>query len=282
MLRQLVGRFAIRPIRRKIDHLRFGLGRLLSKRPLKGNWKPAGNPRVLVLGVYVATVPNLAAELALEFSQATACNVEQRWASLGKTSSNSLLAKHTIIEQLTKMPKFELLNQLISQANIDHFDYLVFADDDVSVNPGFIDQYIALQQSLGFSIAQPARTWASHLDHKLVRRHRKMTARQTWFVEIGPIFSFSQALTKHLLPFNLETPMGWGYDFVWPRIVKSLGGRMGVIDHTPVDHTLRRRGANYSSATAASQGMAYREKYQGLTDEEAFVVVKAYPRGEAL
>jgi hypothetical protein len=250
--------------------------------PLSGNWRPQGNPKILVLGVYVTALPNLAVELAKEFSNANACVVEQRWASLGAKSLDRLLGECTIVEQLTKIPKFQLLNRLLSAVNLEEYDYILFADDDVSVNPGFIDQYIALQQKLNFWIAQPARTWTSHLDHQLVKRNPQTIARQTWFVEIGPIFSFSQETAKQLLPFNLETPMGWGYDFVWPRIVKSLGGTMGVIDQTPVDHTLRRRGANYSSSLAAVQGVAYREKYQGLKDHEAFVVVKAYPRTKAI
>jgi hypothetical protein len=282
MYRAQISRYLIKPVRRHIDFLRHSSAKALMRRTLAGQWRPEGTPRVLVVGVYVSSVANLASDLAKEFASAKFCIVEQRWASLGDKSSEPRLAELTAMVQKEKMGKFELLNRLVSGVDRDKYDYIVCADDDVSVNPGFLDQYIAIQQKLNFAICQPARSWTSHLDHEFVRRNPKLIARQTWFVEIGPIFSFSRVMAKRLIPFDLETPMGWGYDFVWPRVVRDEGEVMGVIDHTPVDHTLRRRGAIYSSSTAADQGRAYRKKHNGLQDHEAFVTVKAYGKGEAI
>jgi hypothetical protein len=256
---------------------RHRLGLALSKKPLANSFKPIGLPRVLVVGVYVSSVKHLAVELCAEFKASKHCEVEQRWASIGLKSQDFSLAKLTSIECLDKVPKFELLNSLLSGLDLSSYDYVVFTDDDVSVHPGFLDTYIALQQKLGFSISQPARSWTSSFDHSFVRQKSDLLGRQTRFVEIGPIFSFDRLIAAALIPFDLETPMGWGYDFVWPVQVAALGLKMGIVDKTTVDHTLRPRGANYSSKDAAIQGAAYVKKHFGLKSNEAFVELERFP-----
>jgi hypothetical protein len=257
---------------------RHWLGLALSKRPLNTMHKPVGTPKILVVGVYVGSVKHLAKELCAEFGASKSCIVEQRWASLGEKSADSVLSRCTVIECLERVPKFELLNRLIAEIDMSQFDFILCADDDVSVRPGFLDAYIALQQRFEFSICQPARSWTSSVDHPFVRRNRKLLGRQTRFVEIGPIFSFDRQIAKKLIPFDLSTPMGWGYDFVWPVQVANLRLTMGIIDLTTVDHTIRPRGAIYSSKLAARQGTAYRKKHFGLSDEQAFVELKLFRR----
>jgi hypothetical protein len=281
MFRNLIIRIAVKPVKRAGRYLWHLFSHALTRRRLTGTHRPEGRPQVLVVGVYVSAMPHLAAELSKELSNSLHCVVTQAWASLGAKARDPALARNTTIEQHTKLAKFDLLNRLLLKVDLGSYDYILCVDDDVSVNPGFLDQYIALQQKFNFSICQPARTWTSHLDHEFVRRNPAMIARQTWFVEIGPIFSFSQDIASKLLPFNLETPMGWGYDFVWPRIVRDSGAKMGIIDQTPVDHTLRKRGALYSSKDSAAKGYDFRKKYSGITDSEAFVVVQGFPKGKA-
>jgi hypothetical protein len=267
-----------RPLGRLRRYSRHKTGYILSMVPLTGQVKPTNQPRVLVVGVYVSSVKHFGVGLCKEFAAAKECRVEQRWASLGKKSTEPSLAAVTAIECLERVPKFELLNRLMSAVDLTQFDYVVCTDDDVSIQPGFLDVYIALQQRFNFSISQPARTWASFLDHPIVRRNPKLLARETRFVEIGPIFSFDKAMTKALIPFDLETPMGWGYDFVWPVQVAKLGLKMGIIDATPVDHTVRPRGAIYSTSLAAQQSDAYKEKHGALPAEQAFVELEKFSR----
>jgi hypothetical protein len=252
------------------------LGKKLSQLPLKTNYIPNQRPKVLIVGVYVSSVKHLAEQLCAEFSASRHCSVVQRWASLGYKSKSASLASLTVLESLERVPKFELLNRLVSDIDTSQFDYILCTDDDVSVQPGFLDSYIALQQQFDFSICQPARTWTSSFDHKFVRRHRTLLARQTRFVEIGPIFSFDRKIAASLIPFDLATPMGWGYDFVWPVQAAELNLSMGIIDAVTVDHTIRPRSAIYSSGIAAEQSIAYRQKHGGLTDAQAFVVLRRF------
>lgn len=257
---------------------RHQLGYLLSQRPLSRNYRPVDRPKVLVVGVYVSSVKHLAVQLCAELAATKCCVLQQRWASLGQKSTVGSLAECTAIECLQQIPKFELLNQLLKDVDISKFDYILCVDDDISVRPGFLDTFIALQQRFGFSICQPARTWTSSFDHPFVRRNPALLGRQTWFVEIGPIFSFDRKIASLLIPFDLATPMGWGYDFVWPVQVAEQKLTMGIIDEATVDHTSRPRSAIYSSSTAAEQGIAYRKKHGGLTDSQAFVEVVRFAR----
>jgi hypothetical protein len=98
-------------------------------------------------------------------------------------------------------------------------------------------------------VAQPARTVNSFNDHTVVRRRVGSRARQTWFVEIGPCFSMRSDAAELLVPFDEASPMGYGYDLVWPAVMRKAGKSMGVIDCCPVDHSFRRRGETYSSGT---------------------------------
>jgi hypothetical protein len=255
---------------------RHQLGHQLMRRKVKPFSSPTNRPAVLIVGVYVSRVKHFAAELSLEYASSKHCQVTQRWASLGRISDNLELAKVTEFECLAGEAKFSILNTLLKGIDLSQFDFIVVSDDDISVQPGFLDAFIGIQQTFGFSICQPARSWTSSIDHQIVRRRSGCVARQTRFVEIGPIFSFHKTVYSSLIPFDLETPMGWGYDYVWPVVVEKLGLTMGIVDQTPVDHTLRPRGEIYSSDRAYMESVAYRRKHSGLIDSEAYTVLKEY------
>jgi hypothetical protein len=70
--------------------------------------------------------------------------------------------------------------------------------------------------------------------------------RQTRFVEIGPVFSVHRSAYAHVFPFDLTSPMGWGYENVWSWRLEAAGLRMGIVDAVPLDHSMRKPVANYS------------------------------------
>jgi hypothetical protein len=131
---------------------------------------------------------------------------------------------------------------------------------------------------MGFALAQPARTINSYIDHALVRHRPWLRARRTRFVEIGPVFCIERSLYPVLLPFDEASPMGYGYDLVWPLQVSAAGGKMGVIDATPVDHSLRGRGAAYSSDAEIQTMAEYLAERAHLRASEAFRTLRRYYR----
>ena len=54
-------------------------------------------------------------------------------------------------------------------------------------------------------------------------------ARETAFVEIGPVTAFHAATFDDLFPFP-TLRMGWGLDVHWAALARERGWRIGVVD----------------------------------------------------
>jgi hypothetical protein len=232
--------------------------------------------RVLVLGVYLVDRPNLAAEISVELGSSTRWRVEQRWVALGRSPVPSALAPVTTWTSIQPTPKFELVNRLLRDAAPGGFDYVVVSDDDIALPAGFLDAYLALVEQHDLALAQPARTHDSYIDHRFVEQLDGLDARWTRFVEIGPLFSIRRDALARLAPFDPGSPMGWGYDFVWPVVMEEAGLHMGIVDATPVSHSLRKPVANYDYATANQSMKAYLAAHPHLTRDRAFTIVRAF------
>ena len=233
--------------------------RLPGRRPRnrRSNACVHGRPRVLIVGVYLAHKPNYMAHLVTELNSAELVDLEQRWACIMGEPPNQQVAAVTNLQVNSFVAKWQLVNEMISHQDADRFDYVMICDDDILVGANFVDRFIAEQESLDFALAQPARTWRSFTDHPIVRRRLFTRARQTDFVEIGPLVSFRRDFFKAVFPFSLESPMGWGYDHTWPVIARDLNLAIGIIDGTPVDHSLRARSSLYSMKEAMDSMRSY-------------------------
>jgi hypothetical protein len=240
----------------------------------------AADPRargdVLVLGVYLADREHLAPSIARELAAAERWTVEQRWVALGRSPVPADLAEVTARRIETPTPKFTILNRLLAEANLARFAYVLVCDDDVALPAGFLDRYLALVERHDLALAQPARTHGSYVDHALVEQLDGLDARRTRFVEIGPVFSMRADVLPVVTPFSEESPMGWGYDFVWPVLLESAGLRMGIVDATPVAHDLRKPVVNYDHEEAERAMNAFLAGRPHLTRAEAFTILEAY------
>jgi hypothetical protein len=224
----------------------------------------------------LARVPNYATHLIDEFSSADAVEVEQRWVCMMGEPPTERVAAVTVRQLDTYMPKWQLVNELIESVDLDAFDYFIICDDDVLLGTRFVDSFIAEQQSLNFALAQPARTWRSLTDHPIVRRRLFTRARQTNFVEIGPIVSFRRDFFRAVYPFSLDSPMGWGYDLTWPIIARQLDVAIGIIDALPVDHSLRPPGALYNGQEQLDLMASYLSKRPHISWAEASRTVRVF------
>lgn len=233
-------------------------------------------PSVLVLGIYLADRPNTAGHLARRFSEATRFDVTQAWVALNGDTDDILLKAVTIERIDGFVPKFCILNRLLATRNWRNFDYLVVADDDIVVPAGFVDAFLSLQIEFDLALAQPARTRNSFADRKFCRRQPGIRGRQTRFVEIGPLFSVRRDFAPAILPFDELSGMGWGYDFVWPVLAEEANVKIGIIDATPVDHSLRDQATAYSSSDAALAMQTYLGRRKHLTKQQAFSIIRTF------
>jgi len=232
--------------------------------------------RVLVIGIYMGTEVNTASDIVRTLSSSS-CDVTQKWVALGQPATDPVLAKATVQVVPGLVPKFTLLADLLAQQKLADYDYLLITDDDVVFPREFSEHFFEIQARLGFAIAQPARTSNSFIDHPIVEQQRGVLARRTQFVEIGPVVSVHRSAFDLVLPFDLASPMGWGFEQVWAYLAAKRRLPIGIIDALPVDHSLRPVNAHYTWSDADRNRAAYLARHEHLALEHCFHVHEVYP-----
>jgi GT2 family glycosyltransferase len=152
--------------------------------------------------------------------------------------------------------KFENLNDQLAAHSAGGHDWLLVVDDDVVLPAGFLDVFLFCAERYELKIAQPAHRLRSHAAWPVTRRHAGSVARETAFVEIGPVTAFHADTLADLLPFP-ELRMGWGLDVHWAAVARERGWRIGVVDAVPVTHLLRPAGATYDGDRAAAEAREF-------------------------
>ena len=153
--------------------------------------------------------------------------------------------------------KFENLNALLAAHPPAAYDWLLVIDDDVALPRGFLDSFLCAAERTGLKLAQPAHRLHSHAAWPVTRRHPGATARETTFVEIGPVTAFHRDSFDVLLPFPEGLPMGWGLDVHWAAVAAEHGWPIGIVDATPIGHTQRPAGSGYARDAAQAQARAF-------------------------
>lgn len=231
---------------------------------------------VLVVGIYLLDKLNTAEPTIAELSASRDWSVDHVWVGLGSSPIPAALAPVTVRKVEERIPKFVLLNQMLAAIPTAKYDFILVCDDDIGLPAGFLDDYLRIVQRYDLALCQPARTHDSYIDHSFVERLDGLTARWTQFVEIGPVFSIRRDAAAVVLPFDERSPMGWGYDFVWGMDLQEAGLKIGVVDATPVSHSLRKPVAEYSWHVADDQMQKFLRARPHLSKREAFFIIESY------
>lgn len=231
---------------------------------------------ILVTGIYLSDQANNIEHIAGRLSESAKWDVRQRWASIGHKGGHPSLGDVTALSIAEGVPKFVLLNKLLASEDLGKYQFVIISDDDISLPPGFLDEYLGLVVKHDFALAQPARTHTSYIDHRFVEQLDGLKARRTRFVEIGPLFSVRSDLFGAVFPFDEDSYMGWGLDFMWSCVVEKLGLHMGIVDATPVEHSMRKPVANYRHKDAMVSMEDYLSKNPHLSRDEAFRILESY------
>jgi hypothetical protein len=152
--------------------------------------------------------------------------------------------------------KFENLTALLGEHDLERYDWLLAVDDDVALPAGFLDAFLFLAERFELRIAQPAHRRRSHAAWQVTRRRLRSVVRETAFVETGPVVAFSAVTFETLLPFP-PLRAGWGLDAHWSAVAQQHGWKIGVVDATPVRHTLRRVAASYDRTAAVAEARQF-------------------------
>jgi GT2 family glycosyltransferase len=164
--------------------------------------------------------------------------------------------------------KFENLNALLAEHPPGEHDWLLVVDDDVALPRGFLDAFLVVAERLGLKLAQPAHRLDSHAAWPVTRRRPFSVARETSFVEIGPVTAFHRDAFGALLPFP-ALRMGWGLDVHWAARAREQGWRVGVVDATPVAHLAAPAAAAYSREEALREAEAFLDGRPYVRRDEA-------------
>jgi Glycosyltransferase like family 2 len=166
-------------------------------------------------------------------------------------------SRHEVDVSITPMKpqgKFANINDAIGAAprTLGAYDWLVVTDDDISFDSGFMDRYLAVATAAELAISMPAHRFASHASFYFTRRRPHSLARNSRFVEIGPITFLKAETFADLIPFP---PSRWcyGIDVIWSATAERRGWKMGIVDAAPVAH-LKPIAATYSLSEAMSEG----------------------------
>jgi hypothetical protein len=131
--------------------------------------------------------------------------------------------------------RLDLLNSLadgLAQAP----DVLVIADDDVEMVGGSLRRLVRAGAALGFDLYQGAHVAGSASAFSFTRMRPLTFARETSFVEQGPLVLLSPRAQRALLPFPADLGMGWGIELRWWRAAQAAGLRLGVVDAVSMRH----------------------------------------------
>lgn len=168
--------------------------------------------------------------------------------------------------------KFENLRALLDGEPAA--DWTVVLDDDVELPARFLDRFLGVCEHLGLALAQPAQTLASHAAWPVTRR-RPALARQTRFVEIGPVTAFRRDAAAELLPFP-PLRYGWGLDLHWAAVAAERGWRLGIVDATPVRHERAPVAASYRAEDAIAEARRFLAERPYLTADRVREVVAVH------
>jgi hypothetical protein len=212
--------------------------------------------RVLVLAIERHDVPNLLAAARAEL----------------------LRSRHEVVFATTTAQargRFENLNTLLATHPPAGFDWVLVIDDDVALPRGFLDTFLFLAERFGLRLAQPAHRHRSHAAFAITRRRPGRVARQTAFVEIGPVTAFHHTVFDTMLPFP-PLRIGWGLDAHWSAIAKKSGWPIGVIDATPIRHGLRLIASSYDRSEAIAEARRFLAGRPYTPAREAQRTLRAY------
>jgi hypothetical protein len=172
--------------------------------------------------------------------------------------------------------KYENVDALLRAAGGAAADWTVVLDDDVILPPRFLDRFVGVCEHLELALAQPAQSSASFAAWSHVRRRRGLLARETRFVEIGPVTAFRRDALEALSPFP-PLRHGWGLDLHWGAVAEERGWRMGVVDALPVRHERAAVGVSYSPDDAIDEARRFLTGRRFVDSRRARETLKAHP-----
>ncbi|SEH11659.1 hypothetical protein [Thermoleophilum album] len=231
--------------------------------------------RILALCLYRSTRAETVRNLVGDLLSSSRHSVTVRLGALDAGAPE--LARLTVARHLDG-GKFENLDRLLAEhPSWGEFDWLLVIDDDVVLPPRFLDRLVTACEVLGFDLAQPALSRASHGAWQVTRRRPCLLGRTTRFVEIGPVTVFSRRAAGALLPFP-PLRYGWGLELHWAALAARSRLRLGIVDAVVVRHEQTPVAATYDADAAIEEALRFLRERPFLPAATAATTLARYRR----
>ncbi|MEA2367828.1 MAG: hypothetical protein QOH38_546 [Thermoleophilaceae bacterium] len=185
------------------------------------------------------------------------------------------LADGTVVSGLEGGGKYENLNRVLEATGADA-DWTLAVDDDVLLPRRFLDRFVGVCEHLGLALAQPAQSLASFAAWPQTRRRGGSLARETRFVEIGPVTAFRRDVLAAITPFPVGR-QSWGLDLHWAALAEERGWRLGVVDALPVRHEHGAVAADYSASDEIEHARRFLAERPFVDSTRAQETIRTHP-----
>jgi hypothetical protein len=169
--------------------------------------------------------------------------------------------------------RFSNFNRLCEVKPIRDGSWVVLADDDVMFTKGNLAKTISFMKQAGFSLAQPSHSILGWWTSLFNIGRPLLIARDTNYVEQGPLLVVDPIFAKQILPLPEANDMGWGTEAQWYR-AKEGRYRIGIIDACRVAHW--GRNATDYVAEPEMKGMQERLTQSGIQSIWQLQTVNGY------
>lgn len=135
-----------------------------------------------------------------------------------------------------KGEKYHLIHSfhLNNPGFIEQYDYVWLPDDDVLIYTEEINKLFNIADNYKLDLCQPS--MVGFVSHHITRPIDNCILRYTNFVEVlAPLFS-KQTFLKLVPEFNLNKS-AWGYDYLWPYLLRFPQDKIAIIDDIVMNHT---------------------------------------------
>jgi hypothetical protein len=146
--------------------------------------------------------------------------------------------RHTVVTEQSgvgKLGKLANTNALLAKHDLNTFDWVIMTDDDVTVGDHFLDDLVFICEANDIKIAGPAHRAHSFKSHTVTFRRTGALARETNFVEIGPVVAVHRSVFDRVFPLP-DLKYGWGAELPWSVLSRDHGIRIGIIDGQALRH----------------------------------------------
>lgn len=118
---------------------------------------------------------------------------------------------------------------------LDHYDQILFLDDDLYVDHRDLDTVFDIAESNQFDMFQPSVAPGSQCVWPALFQRRESNCRSVSGCEIM-MFGFSNRALRLCKPLFSRSVSGFGLDFQCSETVRAQGWRCGVVDRVAVEH----------------------------------------------